>query len=294
MNILSKAFHNGLSKPFMGGQNRYRNLIQGRAKRGNHIVVLESEALFDPADLAVAQVYTHPNYRVFHRVWGLFKGLDIWFLAKLMQILGNEQVDLIAIEYPSGALAVKLASLLTKSNALIIYNAQNVESNFASEVLSKVAKFSQLERKIIPPYVTVLEKLAVRYLVDHITAVSDVDRDLFCSTYGLDTKKVTVIPSGCELSDPVDEVAKERLRVKMGFHPDSIVVVFHGSYNHPPHREAIDRITSGIAPMLEPDESLVLALYDTDVPKFNGAKNDYPSRVIQQHVAQINDALCTT
>lgn len=271
MNILSIAIHNGVSKPLTGGQNRYFHLIRELAKHGNHIIVLEPQVFFDPADLAVAKVYTYPNYRVFHRGASFFKDLDIWFVIKLIQILANEQVDLIAIEYPSGALAVKLASLLTKSDAPLIYSSQNVESIFAREVNARVANLSQFERKIIPPYVTVLEKVATRYLVDHITAVSDADKDLFCRKYALNKEKVTVIPSGCDLSDPVGEEAKERLRAKMGFDPDTMIVVFHGSYNHPPNREAIDRITNCIAPMLASDKSILFALYGSDVPTFNRA-----------------------
>jgi glycosyltransferase involved in cell wall biosynthesis len=255
----------------MGGQNRYFHLVQELVKHGNHVIVLEPQVFFDHADLAVAKVYTYPSYQVFHRGLSFSKDLDIWFTTKLIQILENEQVDIIAIEYPSGALAVKLALLLTKSNASFIYSSQNVESNFARDVLSQVTKFSLLERKVLTQYVTVVEKLATRYFVDHITAVSQADKDLFCSKYGIEKEKVTVIPSGCELRNPVDEEAKERLRAKMGFDPDCTIVVFHGSYDHPPNREAIDRITNCIAPMLEPDESIVLALYGSGVPRFNRA-----------------------
>jgi len=232
------------------------------------MVVLEPEECFDDNDRKLAKIYTHPNYRVLHRGWSLIKDLDIWFMSRLLQILRQEQVDLIAIEYPSGALAVKLAALLTKTNAPIVYCPHNVESIFASEVISRVTQFSQLERKMIPLYVTALEKLATKYVADHITAVSQADKDVLCGKYGLDRRKVTVIPSGCELEDAVDPQAKERLRVEMGFDPDSIIVAFHGYYLHPPNRDAIDTIINHIAPMFEHDKSIVFALYGCHVPKF--------------------------
>ncbi|MGB9372356.1 MAG: glycosyltransferase [Halobacteriota archaeon] len=271
MNILSITIHTGLSKPATGARNRYFHIVQELKKHGNHMIVLEPQEFFDVNDLNITTIYTHPNYRLFHRGWNLFKDLDMWFITKLMQILENEQVDLIAIDYPSGVLAVKLASLLTKSNAPIIYSSHNVESNFASEVLSQVTTFSQLERKIIPPYLTVVEKLATRHLVYHIIAVSEADKDLFCSKYHLDRNKVTVIPSGCELLHLLDLQAKERLREQMGFGADDVIVVFHGSYGHPPNKDAIDKITTYIAPMCENDGSLVFALYGTGVPKFERA-----------------------
>lgn len=271
MNILSIAIHYGLSKPLTGGHNRYLHLVHELTKRGNRVIVLEPQVFFDPADLAIAQVYTYRYFRVFGRGLSFSEDLDIWFVTKLLQILENEQVDLISIEHPSGAIAVKMAALLTRSSAPIIYSTQNVESDFAQEVVSQVAQFSRLERRIIPPYVTALEKVTTRYLVGHIIAVSDADRDLFCSKYGVDKEKVTVIPSGCELSDPLDKEAKKRLRARMGFDPNSLIVAFHGTYNHPPNREAIDRITNRIAPTFELDESIVFALYGSDVPKFNRA-----------------------
>jgi glycosyltransferase involved in cell wall biosynthesis len=230
--------------------------------------VLEPEECFDDNDRKLARIYTHSNYRVFHRGWNLLKDLDIWFISRLVQIMRHEQADLIAIEYPSGALATKLVAILTKTNVPIVYCPQNVESSFASEVISRVTQFSRLERKMIPLYMAALEKLTTKYVADHITAVSEADKDLFCSKYSLDRRKVTVIPSGCELEDPVDPQAKERLRIEMGFDPDSIIVVFHGSYNHPPNRDAIDAITNHIAPMFEADKSIVFALYGSHVPKF--------------------------
>jgi len=185
--------HSGLNRPPHGGQNRSFNLIQQLEKHGNDIIVLEPQEFFDLKDLELAKIYTHPNYRVFGRGWNLFKDVDIWFVIKLVQILRREPIDLIVIEHPSGTLAVKLAAALTKTNVPVIYGSHNVDSDFARDVISQVAHFSQLERKIVPPYVTMLEKLTAKYLVNHIIAVSDADKDRFCSKYGLDREKVTAM-----------------------------------------------------------------------------------------------------
>jgi hypothetical protein len=42
-------------------------------------------------------------------------------------------------------------------------------------------------------------------LADRITAVSDEDKNLFSSKYGRDTEKAVVIPSGCELCNPLHQ-----------------------------------------------------------------------------------------
>ena len=271
MDILSIAVHYGLSKPLGGGQNRYSHIIQELRRRGNDVIVLEPEIFFDASDQERAKIYTYPRYSMFGRTLNLLKDLDIWFLIKLIKIFRSEHIDLIAIDSPYGALAVRLAAKLTKNDAPVIYSSHNVESNFTSEVTPQFAQLSHLERKMIPQYVTVLERLTTRHLVAHITAVSDADGRLFRRKYGLNKDKITVIPSGCQLKPPLDQQEKKRLRAEMGFNPDSVIVVFHGTYSFPPNKDAIDTITHYVAPQFERDESVLFALYGSDVPKFERA-----------------------
>lgn len=271
MNILSIPVHYGLSKPSHGGQNRYSHLIKQLEKRGNHIIVLERQEYFDIADRERAEIYTYPNYQVRGRGLNLLNDVNIWFISTLVRILRERQVDLIAIEYPSGTLAARFAAMLTKTHVPLIYASHNVESVFAKDVIGQVDRFSRFERRMLVPYVTLLEKLATRHLANHITAVSEADKVLLCSKYGLVREKVTVIPSGCEFRDSFDRPTKECLRAEMGFDPDCVIVVFHGSYSHPPNRDAIDAIKNCIAPTFENEESVVFALYGTDVPRFEQA-----------------------
>jgi len=271
VDILSIAVHYGLSKPSGGGQNRYSHIIQELRRHGNNVIVLEPEIFFDASDQERAKIYTYPRYSIFGRTLNLLKDFDIWFLGKLIQIFRSEHVDLIAIDSPYGALAVRIAAKLTKNNAPVIYSSHNVESSFTSEVTPQFALLSHLERKMIPQYVTALERLSTRHLVDHVTAVSDADERLFRRKYGLNKDKITVIPSGCQLKTQLNQQAKKRLRAEMGLEPDSVIVVFHGTYSFPPNREAIDTITDYIAPKFENDASVLFVLYGSDVPKFEQA-----------------------
>ena len=271
MDILSIAVHYGLSKPRSGGQNRYTHVIQELGKRGNNVIVLEPDVFFEIGDLERAKVYTYPRYSLFGRSLNLLKDFDIWFLIKLIEILRSEKIDLIAIDSPYGAVAVRLAAKLTRTQAPIIYSSHNVEASFTSEITPQFAELSLLERRMIPQYVTAIERLATRHLVDHITAVSDADGRLFRSKYGLDEDKITVISSGCQLKAALDQHAKKRVRAKMGLAPDSVIVVFHGTYSFPPNREAIDTITDYIAPQFQNEKAVVFALYGSDVPKFERA-----------------------
>jgi glycosyltransferase involved in cell wall biosynthesis len=271
VDILSVAVHYGLSKPSGGGQNRYSHIIQELRRRGNNVIVLEPEIFFDASDQERAKIYTYPRYSIFGRTLNLLKDLDICFLNKLVKIFRREHIDLIAIDSPYGALAVKLAAKLTNNNAPVIYSSHNVESSFTSEVTPQFAQLSLLERKMIPQYVTALEKLTTRHLVAHITAVSDADARLFRKKYGLNKDKITVIPSGCQLKTPLNRQAKKHLRAEMGLDPDSVVVVFHGTYSFPPNRDAIDTITHYVAPKFDHDESVLFVLYGSEVPKFQRA-----------------------
>jgi glycosyltransferase involved in cell wall biosynthesis len=269
VDILSIAVHYGLSKPPSGGQNRFVHIVQELRSRGNNVIVLEPDVFFVSGDLERAKIYTFPKYSLFGRSLNLLKDFDFWFFAKLIEIFRSEKIDLIAIDSPYGAFAVRLAAKLTKNDSPVIYSSHNVEASFTSEVTPQFAELSYFERRMIPQYVAAIERLATRYLVDHITAVSDADSELFRSKYGLDEDKITVISSGCQLKAPLGQHAKKRVRAEMGLDPDSIVVVFHGTYSFPPNREAIDTITDYIAPRFESDKSVLFVLYGSEVPKFD-------------------------
>jgi len=234
-------------------------------------MVLEPHIFFDHSDREYAKIYTYPRYSVFGRTLNLLKDLDIWFLAKLIKIFRREHVDLITIDSPYGALVVRFARKLAKNDAPIIYSSHNVESSFTSEITPQFTQLSHLERKIIPQYVTAIERLTTRHLVDHITAVSDADASLFRGKYGLSKDKITVIPSGCQIEPQLDQQAKNTLRVEMGLDLDSIIIVFHGAYSFPPNKEAMDTIIDCLAPKFENDESVLFVLYGSDLPKFEQA-----------------------
>jgi glycosyltransferase involved in cell wall biosynthesis len=271
VDILSIAVHYGLSKPPGGGQNRYAHIIQELKTRGNNVIVLEPDVFFDVGDRERAKIYTYPRYAVFGRTLNLLKDIDIWFVARLISIFRSEHIDLIAIDSPYGALAVRLAAKLTRNDAPLIYSSHNVEASFTHEVTPQFDQLSRFERKLIPLYVTALESLTTKHLATHVTAVSDEDRRLFCRKYGLNADKITMIPSGCQLEAPLDKQAKKRLKEDMGLDPDAVIVVFHGAYSFPPNRDAIDVITNYVAPKFERDASVLFVLYGTDVPKFERA-----------------------
>ncbi|BBL68214.1 polysaccharide biosynthesis protein [Methanoculleus chikugoensis] len=271
MNILAIPTTVGLSKPQSGGQNRFCNLVKCQAAN-NRIVVLEPAHLYDESDDDVAQVYTYHDIEALRRRLSIFRDINPDFIRKAARIIRDEEIDLVQITHPSGALVARLLGLLTRRKITVVYDAHNVESDFIQQTFANHNHYSLVERKLIPAYTNLLERVSCKYLVDHITAVSDNDAGTFRRRYHLKDGTISVVPSGCSIRPRISDEARTRIREEMGLHPADIAVFFHGLYRHPPNREGFDLIQSYIAPRFadtNPDVSFVIG--GTQVPKFEEA-----------------------
>ncbi|WP_301677895.1 glycosyltransferase family 4 protein [Methanoculleus methanifontis] len=271
MNILAIPTTVGLSKPQSGGQNRFCNLVKCQAAN-NRIVVLEPTHLYDESDDDVAQVYTYHDIEAFRRKLSIFRDSNPDFIRKAARIIRDEEIDLIQITHPSGALAARILGFLTRRKIKIVYDAHNVESDFIQQTFANHNHYSPMERKLIPAYTNLLERVSCKYLFDHITAVSDNDAATFRRRYHLKDGTISVIPSGCTIRSRMSDGARDKIREEMGLHPTDVAVFFHGLYRHPPNREGFDLIQSYIAPRFAdtyPDVSFVIG--GTQVPEFEEA-----------------------
>jgi len=269
MNILAIPTTYGLSKPINGGQNRFSNLVKELRKRENRIVVLESDSLADQNDKNIANIYTYKDYKIFNRTLTVFRDLNIYFISKLLHILKNERIDLIQITHPSGILVTKAIVKLTGNKIPIIYDAHNVESDFIKETFVDNVKYLKFERLLIPRYTRLLEKIVFKYAVDHITAVSNKEEDIFIKRYGINREKVSVIPSGCTILNLSDKTCKSDLKREIGINPDTLIIFFHGLFTHPPNKDAFKTIQDYIAPKFRKiNERILFVIGGTDVPKF--------------------------
>lgn len=269
MNILAIPTTYGLSKPLSGGQNRFSNLVKELKNRENKIVVLESESFVDPNDTNIANIYSYKDYKIFDRTLTIFRDINISFFSKLLYILKNERIDLIQITHPSGMFVVKILAKLTRNKIPIVYDAHNVESNFVLETFANNPKYSKLERSIIPKYTKFLERNMCKYIVDHITSVSDGDREIFIKKYKLNREKVTVIPSGVHILDLPDKKCEDDVKRGIGIDSDKIVIFFHGLFSHPSNKDAFKTIENYIAPKFEEiDKKVLFVVGGTEVPKF--------------------------
>ncbi len=131
MNVLTITIHVGLSRLKTGAQERYANLARQLSAGDNSVIVLE------------AAVFVGRTLRVFRNLAPSFaRGL----ISKLREIA----VALIQIAHPSGAFAVKLATLLTASGAPLVYAPHNVESELVGETFSNDPQYTRIERFVLP------------------------------------------------------------------------------------------------------------------------------------------------
>jgi glycosyltransferase involved in cell wall biosynthesis len=259
----------GLSQPKNGAQERYANLARQLNARDNRVIVLEAAEFVDPQDATLATIYSYSDLTFASRTLRVFRDLAPSFARSVTRILRENTVDLIQISHPSGALAVKLVTLLTASRCPLVYAPHNVESELVRETFSDDPHYTRIERFLLPCYIFVLEFLICRFVAQHVIVVSERDRDAIIKRFRLGPAKITVIPSGCSVDRVPTDEEKARARRELGISEHALVIIFHGYYPYLPNREAFDVIERYLAPRLRTINSNVLFLVGgTGAPTF--------------------------
>jgi polysaccharide biosynthesis protein PslH len=273
MNILAIPGLYGFSSPKTGGQNRFSNLLIELKKNGHRIFLLECETFFCSKDTEFAKVYTFKENKIRNREFPTTRDFNKDFILKLFRILKLENINLIQFSHMSGIFAAKsMLKMLTKKIPLI-YAAENVESDFVREVIGNNCEYPKLSRILIPTYIQALERISCN-LVDYITCVSYNDQSVFLSKYRINDKTISVVFSGCRVPELRNE-NKIRAKRDVGFEPDKLIVFFHGSYHHPPNREAFSIIKNQIAPKFEEYQNVKFVLGGTEAPIYKGKNIEF-------------------
>lgn len=269
MNILAIPTTYGFSHPISGSQNRFSNLITELKKRGNNIILLESNDIVREEDGRFARTYSYKDLMFFNRNLSIFKDFNVRFIAQLFFILKNEEINLIQITHPSGAITIKFLCMFTRKRIPIVYDAHNIESNFINETFSICNKYSKIETFLVYNYTALLEKIACKFIVNHITSVSKDDKSIFLQKYQIAPEKVSVVPSGVILPDlsslkcNVDLIKKD-----LGIDPNKLIIIFHGAFFHPPNKRAFEIIKNYIAPKFKEKHNLLFLVGGSGFPKF--------------------------
>ena len=210
------------------------------------------------------------RYKIFKRVYfynpfhisslslgSFFADLNPSYWLSMLRIIEKERPDIIQITHPIGIPSAKLIARLIDKRIKVVYDAHNIEAEMGD--IYAHPKFSTIKRWVISKYFPLIEKISVTF-TDHIISVSKLDRDQFIERYGISGEKISVIPIGTVLP----EISK----VKQKFREESkITILFHGTYYHPPNKEAVDIILRKIAPKIK-QGNVVFFIAGIAMPKF--------------------------
>ena len=266
MDVLVISVGYGLFKPKSGGRNRFYNLLTQLIQREEKITVLQPSRYKESIDDALADVYYfRVSFR--NRTFGMITDLNIDFIIKFAKIIQKQKIDLVQVSSPYGVISSKLVTKLLRKNIPVIYDAHNVQSDLAQCSLND-SKATFLEKIFALIYMPLQERIAVK-CADHILSVSLEDGMRFIEKYGINRKKITVIPSGVAIIDLTTLKDEDKIKKELGIDENKLVIISHGSYFHPPNREAIYLIKNDIAPeIMKVDKDIVFVIAGFDVPVF--------------------------
>lgn len=247
MNILNILISTGLTQPKSGARNRCYNITVNLLKN-NNIITLEPNEYYKIEDSKITETYCYKNIKIITRNLAIFRDMNLDFIKNIKKILKRSDVDIIIISHPSGMLALKSVLFILGKRIPIFYDAHNVESEFIKETFVNNPKYFWFEHLVGYLNTLFLERIGCKYVADHILCVSNRDREIFIKKYKLNSNKVSVIPSGCNININQKDINKEKIKFKYKIDPSKIVIVFHGLYSHPPNEEAFQLIKNEIAP----------------------------------------------
>lgn len=266
MNILIISVGYGLFKPKSGGRNRFYNLATQLIKKGGKLTVLQPSRYKESIDDALADVYYfRVSFR--NRTFGTITDINVDFIIKFANIIQKQKIDVVQVSSPYGVISSKLVTKLLRKNIPIIYDAHNIQSDL-TQCSFNDPKATFLEKIFALIYAPLQEKIAVK-CADKILSVSQEDRMRFIEEYGINEKKVSVIPSGVNILNLTLLKDKDKIRNELGIEGNKLVIVFHGSFFHSPNREAMDQIKNYIAQeIMKVDKDILFVIAGLGVPFF--------------------------
>lgn len=268
MKILTTSNHGNTFNPKEGADIRKYHLLMELSKK-NNLFFLESDRYKHDKDKVPSDI----NGDYFHEIsirdnpLSFLMDLNPSYIYKLFNLLKHKNYDIVQISFCYGITITKLIVLLFNNKTKIIYDAHNVEGDYVFQVSDKM--HGLFEKYFYRLCVPAIEKLAVT-TANHIICVSESDKLRFIEKYKLPLDKITVIPSGTEIRSLKSKKSlDEKFRHFFNIKDNEVVILFHGTYNYPPNREAIDLIIEYIAPQIKNQfENVVFLLAGNGVPIF--------------------------
>lgn len=249
LKILIVFGYGNMFDPKAGNESRLKHIIKG-LEDINDVITLERIEFKESKinQLGVKSRYFFNDFNFKNTHFGVFfSDLNPSFYYNMYSILKKEQPDIVQISYPRGLLATKICIwLYHKKNICLVYEAHDLQVEVGL-INSKDKYYPFLKRKITYLYDRLIEKIAVN-IADNIITVSEIDKKKFVDTYLISPLKIFSIPSPISIPalDNID--SKDKCRQKLGIECDKTVILFHGTYNYLPNKEAVESIKKFIMP----------------------------------------------
>ena len=248
LNILIVFGYGNMFNPKAGNESRLKYIVKG-LECNNDVTTLERvEFKGDSVNLGVKSRYFFNDFNFKNTHFGVFfSDLNPSYYLNMYSIIKKEQPDVIQVSYPRGLVAAKICiSMHGKKNIFLVYEAHDLQVEVGL-INSKDRYYPFIKRNITYLYDRIIEKVAVN-IADHILTVSEADKKKFIETYSLSPLKITPVPSPINIPalDSID--SKEKCRQYLGIERDKLVILFHGTFNYLPNKEAVDHIKKFILP----------------------------------------------
>lgn len=189
------------------------------------------------------------NFKSFDLVLGsnnYLHPLNPFFPSKLSSFLRKINPDIVQGEQPWSAFPTVF---FTRSYRIpYILDAHNVE--FLWSIYASKMPF-------LSPFTFLIEKFATK-TSSAILTISDVDRDHLSFIYKTPKEKFFIVPNGIDLSRFDEKPSSLNFKKKLGFSPESKIVVFHGSMGTRQNYEASSLIIDYIAPRIQDVKFLII------------------------------------
>jgi len=220
-----------------GGGSTERLLAEIFSELGE--VVLMMPVVFEMNRNDVSSLHMFKNVYSFNE-----KGIPLFmnplYLRFFRKVVKKERPDVVVIAASFGSFPI---CLFTPRYSMLIY-------------LSHIFEYGLL-RKVDPGIAGLLKALRTKFLEkvvcevsDHVIAVSYDDRDSISKTYRVLLSKISVVRSSKRNFLEAKRIPFPEARGRLGISPEKTIVLFHGSFNHPPNQTAFERISERIAPIV--------------------------------------------
>ncbi len=184
--------------------------------------------------------------------------LNLFLVYDLLRLIKSKRIDAVFMEQPwFWAMAFFLKMLSGKP---MVMRSNNIE----------FLRFKSVN-KWWWWFLFVYERWCLRSM-DYVFFVTEEDRERAIKYFGINKHKTLVTPYGVDVQEPpADNGAAEQIRIQYNIKPHQQILLFFGSLDYPPNREALDVMLSNVLPLLDADKYVFIVCGRRAQPDFLAA-----------------------